>query len=446
MIAEPYVEENGEIGFAIIESMGSSRARCETMKELKDGDEAQYKELEGIVRSICWTSRGCGLPGRPNLDDDDLVLLKDIATFISEHVEFPDDRYSHLLAAWVACSWIPELMDYAPRLVFYGPTRSGKSRALKVLRLLSYRSLELINPSGAALFRIIEQYRTTVLIDEYHALAGDRACEIDLLFKGGYENGCKIPRARREGKEVDFFDGFSFLATATKRLPAEDLQNRAVLVSMLEKSKGEIRRRMDVDTAGRLRTRLLAFRMRVFDGRIDLNPAIERARATAEGEIPVEKGTAHLDDRGIDVASTLLVACCHFNSGNEVLQLVAISQGKARTELLETFEAQVFFALQATLRSLRRSTLDGAFDTAKLKVSSREISDQLNQDFIAQGDAEATSHPVPTRRVTRALQVLGFGIKRGSRNLSYIDPSGFDFAYNSNLKKYGARSEEEASE
>ncbi|MEM0343951.1 MAG: hypothetical protein QXU73_06885 [Thermoplasmata archaeon] len=446
MIAEPYREDDGEIGFAVIEKPENPRAYCKTLNELKDEDEGLYKDLNSLLASICWTSRGCGLPGKPDLNKDDPGLLRDIGLFISEHVEFPDPKYSILLASWVVCSWISELMDYAPRLVFYGPTRSGKSRALKVLKLLSYRSLDLLNPSGAALFRIIEQYRPTVLIDEYQALVGDRAGEVDLLFKGGYENGCKVPRARREGKEIDFFEIFSFLAIATKKLPAEDLQNRGVLIGMLEQSKGDIRRRMDYEEAFRLRTRLLAFRMRVLSGLIDLGPATDKARKAAEGAITVENNEVYLDDRGIDVASSLLVPCCYFGDNGEVLQLIAISQGKARMELLETFEAQTFFALQAVIRVKKRSSLDGSVNLGTLKVSTRDVADQLNQDYIAQGDADGSSRAIHTRRVTKALQVLGFSVKRGSRNQSYIVPSDFEVVYQANLKKYGSRSEEEAEE
>ena len=442
MIAEPYREDGGEIGFAIIEKPENPKAYCETLHELKDGDKELHEQLLRVANSICWLSRDCGLPGKPNIEQEDPALMTDIALFIAEHVEFPDEKYCFLVASWVICSWIPELMNYAPRMVFYGPTRSGKSRALKTIRLLAYRGLELIDPSGAALFRIIEQYRPTVLIDEYHALVGDRGAEVDLLFKGGYENGSKIPRARREGKEIDFFDGFSFLAIATKMLPAEDLQNRALLVSMLEKSKGDIRRRMDFDTAFLLRTRLLAFRMRVLSGLIDLNPAIEKVRKAAEEAITVDKNAVYLDDRGIDIASSLLIPCSYFGDNGEVLQLIAISQGKARMELFETFEAQTFLALQAVLKAKIRTSLDTTLDLGVVRVSTREIADQLNQDLIAQGDADANTHSVPTQRVTRALKILGFNIKRGSHNLSYIDSAAFEITFQANLKKYGNRLEE----
>ena len=442
MIAEPYREDDGEIGFAVIEKPENPKAYCETLSELKGADEGLHKALNSMLESICWTSRGCGLPGRPDLEKEDRELLRDVGVFVSEHVEFPDARYSNLVASWIICSWVQELMDFAPRLLFYGPTRSGKSRALKVLRLLSYRSIDLLDPSGAALFRIIEQYRPTVLIDEYQALVGDRGGEVDLLFKGGYENGCKVPRARREGKEIDFFEIFSFLAIATKKLPAEDLQNRAVLVSMLEKSKGDIRRRMDFEAAFRLRTRLLAFRMRALSGLVDLGPALESARKAAEEAITVENKAVELDDRGIDVASSLLVPCSYFGDNGAVLQLIAISQGKARTELLDTFEAQTFFALQAVIRGKKRSSLDGIVNLEVLRISTREISEQLNQDLIMQGDAEVGSHSVPTQRVTRSLKILGFNIKRGSHNLSYIDQSGYDTTYQANLRKYGNRVEE----
>ena len=442
-VAEPYREENGETGFAIIERLDSPRPYCETLRELKEGDQALCEQLVHLVNSICWVSRNCGLPGRPDLEREDPGLLRDVALFISEHVEFPDDRYCYLLASWVICSWVPELMDHAPRVIFYGPTRSGKSRALKTIRLLSYRGMDLINPSGAALFRIIEQHRPTVLIDEYHSLSGDRAAEVDLLFKGGYENGSKIPRARREGKEIDFFDAFSFLAVATKRLPAEDLQNRAILVNMLERSKDNIRRRMDFDTASQLKTRLLAFRVRVLSGLIDLNPAIEKARKAAEEAISLDGNAVFLDDRGIDIASSLLIPCSHFGDNGEVLQLIAISQGKARMELLETPEAQVFFAMQVVLRPRRMVAVDGSLTHDAARVSTRDIAEQLNQDLAVQGERDVDKDKVPTGRVTKAIKVLGFGVKRGAHNLSYIDSANFEQVYEANLRKFGERARAE---
>ena len=441
MIAEPYAEEDGEIAFAIIENPDNPRVYCERLSETRREDEKLYARLDKVVDKICWTSGDCPLPGEPQLDHDDGELFRDLAHFIAEHVEFTDRRYCSLLAAWVLCSWVQERMRYAPRVVFYGSTRSGKSRALKTLRLLSYRGLDLVNPSGAALFRIIEAYHPTVLIDEYHTLNGDRASEVDILFKGGYECGSKIPRARREGGEIDLFNAFGFLAVSTKRLPEEDLQNRSILISMLEKRNPGIRRRMDWETARALRTRLLAFRMKALSDAIDLSPATEEAYRVAEADILVNGETVTLDDRGIDTASNLLVPCCLFNAVDEVLQLVSVSQGRARAELLETFEAQVFFALQAVVKTARTNDLESNPTIDAARISTRDIADQLNQDLKTQGEAETNSNPVPTRRVTRAMQVLGFGIKRGAQNLSYISPADFNAVYQSNLMKFGVRFE-----
>lgn len=439
MIAEPYAEEDGEVGFAIIENPDNPKVNCEPLSETKQEDPKLHNFLLRAANRIYWTSRDCPLPGKPQVDKDDSDLFKDLTQFIAGHVEFTDDRYCHLLAAWVLCSWIVENMRYAPRIILYGPTRSGKSRALKTIRLLSYRGMDLVNPSGAALFRIIELYSPTVLIDEYHALTGDRAAEVDLLFKGGYESGSKIPRARREGGEIDFFDAFSFLAVSTKRLPAEDLQNRSILISMLEKRNASIRRRIDFERARELRGRLLAFRLKVLSGRIDLIEAIENACMAAEGTVSIDGDAITLDDRGIDTASDLLIPCCLFCTVDEVLHIIAVSQGRAQTELLETFEAQTFFALQAAMKTAKMNDIEGNPVVCPVKMSTRNIAEQLNQDMIIQGEVEEGSRPVPTRKVTQAIKVLGFSIKRGAQNLSYLNPANFASVYEANLRKYGAR-------
>ena len=115
MIAEPYSEANGEIGFAIIEKPENPKVYCELLSETKREDEKLYFRLERSLDKICWTSGDCPLPGKPQLDCDDGELFRDLAHFIAEHVEFTDRRYCSLLAACVLCSWVQERMRYVKR-------------------------------------------------------------------------------------------------------------------------------------------------------------------------------------------------------------------------------------------------------------------------------------------------------------------------------------------
>jgi hypothetical protein len=442
MIAEPYRALDGEIGYAFIEKDDNPIPRCELLSEIKDENKGLYNSLLCEVNSICWKTNDIPLPSKPDLESDDLALLKDLTQFLLVHVEFPDRRLANLLASWVMCSHISECLRHAPRIVIIGPTRCGKSRLIKVLRALAYRGLDLIDPSSASLYRIIERFHPTVFIDEYHALNRERIAELDVLFKGGYENGSRILRARREGSALDFFDCFGFMCIATKNMPPEDLQNRAILISMLEKTDNKIRRRIDYDRATSLRTRLLAFRMKVLSGLLDLTPAVEKARRIVEEPVQIEGVAILLDDRGIDIASELLVPAIHFGDFEEILQLTALSQGKAKAELLETFEASVFFALQAAIRSHKRTNLDGNLGFDASKISTREVAQQLNQDSIMEGNSqEGRGGDIPTRRVGKALRVLGFGTRRGAHNLSYLDPTTFEQVFQSNLRKYGKRGE-----
>lgn len=76
-----------------------------------------------------------------------------------------------VVAAWVLASYRINLFDRFPLLAITSPEMGcGKTRLLELLYLVTPRAYQLTNVSPAALFRIIEKERPTLLIDEASAI------------------------------------------------------------------------------------------------------------------------------------------------------------------------------------------------------------------------------------------------------------------------------------
>ena len=78
------------------------------------------------------------------------------------------DSYVAVAAAlWIAFTWFINFVQVAPIAAIVSPEkRCGKTQLLDVFRHLSYRVLVASNISSAAVFRTIEAYSPTLLIDE----------------------------------------------------------------------------------------------------------------------------------------------------------------------------------------------------------------------------------------------------------------------------------------
>jgi hypothetical protein len=396
----------------------------------------QYGELFGKGES--WP-----LAGRLDLEEDISDLDEKLQSFIHRHVEYIDTRVEVLISHWIIVSYYPELLTHFPRLIFYGPTHSGKSRALLILSLLAYRGDNAVDSTGPATFRDIEERRVSSIIDEYQKLSKERRPDMDSIFIAGFDkNGC-VKRVGEDGK-VDRFWPWGPMAIGYKGGKiAEDQENRSILIYMAQKTRLDVERRVDVEGAKRLRTRLMAMRYRLLSSQEEFKAAFDKAWEAAESPILTEVGSIELDDRTIDMAANVIVGAIALGGGKDEfksdLQLFAASQTKAKESLADSFPAQVFHALLEVLVR-EKSIPDLSKEVRVGNISTTAVADQLNQDLVEQGNDR--SKKVQTARVGNALREMNFETKPGSRNKSYfvqdygLDGEGPDTIFYPNLRRY----------
>ena len=120
-------------------------------------------------------------------------LLQQIISLLKSHVVFPDDA-AKAAALWLAFDWTHDAATHSPMLLVTSAERdSGKTTLLGLVCFLSRCGLMVIDPSPAVLFRMIEKWRPTLIVDE----ADDQFKEnpqLRAIINSGWTRGAGVPR------------------------------------------------------------------------------------------------------------------------------------------------------------------------------------------------------------------------------------------------------------
>ena len=101
---------------------------------------------------------------------DTAELLAGIEAKFRRYVVVPDS-IAVATALWVAFTYLVEIAVYAPKLLFQFPEReAGKSTALHVIRWMVQRPYLAVEATGAAVYRIVDRLKPTLILDEADTL------------------------------------------------------------------------------------------------------------------------------------------------------------------------------------------------------------------------------------------------------------------------------------
>src|SRR5208337_2205414 len=145
-----------------------------------------------------------------------------------------------------------------------GPLASGKTRALECLCKLCYRSIMASSLSAAALFRALEAWHPTLLLDETEIYNREAMIEVLALLNSGYRRGqyaIRVTNAEEGCPELGFFDTFGFKVLAGTEELAATLQSRCIITTM-SKAVRHVNLFVDEKKAQDLRNKLLRYRFK----------------------------------------------------------------------------------------------------------------------------------------------------------------------------------------
>lgn len=219
--------------------------------------EAQTLEVRpGTLDKLVWAARKAEQQGCEQTDifpvadpwPDDInpaELLNDIAAVIRRFIVCNPET-SDAASLWVTMTWFIDVVQVAPLAIITAPEkRCGKSQLLFILGRLVNRPLAASNITPAALFRSIDLWSPTLLIDEADAFIKDNEELRGLLNCGHTRDSAYIIRTVGDAFTPTRFNVWGAKALAGIGALADTLMDRAVAL--------ELRRKMSHEAVDRLR-------------------------------------------------------------------------------------------------------------------------------------------------------------------------------------------------
>lgn len=172
-------------------------------------------------------------------------LLTDISDVVRRFIVCQEET-ADAVALWSAMTWLMEVVQVAPLAIITAPEkRCGKSQLLFLLGRLVSRPLTASNISPAALFRSIDAWKPTLLVDEADSFMRENEELRGLLNCGHTRDSAYIVRTVGEDFTPKKFNVWGAKALAGIGHLADTLMDRSILL--------ELRRKLPHEQVDRLR-------------------------------------------------------------------------------------------------------------------------------------------------------------------------------------------------
>jgi hypothetical protein len=175
--------------------------------------------------------------------DDVRGLVRDLESFFATYVIFPE-RTRLPLALWTLMTHTFDAFDAVPYLIIGSPTpRCGKTRLLECLELVVSMPKRASNVSEAALFRTIEKFMPTLLLDEAETLSGksERAEFLRQILNAGNRRGSVVTRCVGLGANLEPRDFSVFCPKVLAGIGnfPQTITDRAIVIEMQRRKDSE---------------------------------------------------------------------------------------------------------------------------------------------------------------------------------------------------------------
>jgi len=209
-------------------------------------------------------------PSKTEEYGSEVELIKDIREFIHSYVDLTP-LFENISCYYVLFSWIYDDFNELPYLRVIGDTGSGKTRFLLTVGSLCYKPIFASGASTVSpIFRILDIFHGTLIIDEGDFRMSDEKAEIVKILNNGNAKGFPVLRSETvKGKEFNpkGYNVFGPKLVATRGY----FQDNALESRCITEEMGQRRLREDIpinltdehkEKALQLRNKLLMFRFR----------------------------------------------------------------------------------------------------------------------------------------------------------------------------------------
>ena len=188
-------------------------------------------------------------PWEEEVDGD--ALLDEIVLTINKYLVTPDGA-AETMALWSVFTHALDCFYIAPYLAVTSPTiECGKTSVLDILNELTHRGLLFANISPAAIYRAVDAFRPTLLIDEAECSLKDKE-ELRGILNSRHRRGCGVIRVEGDKHEPRFFSTWGTKAIALVGRLKPSLASRSIHIEMRRKRGSDKVDEVRVDRLGHL--------------------------------------------------------------------------------------------------------------------------------------------------------------------------------------------------
>jgi len=180
-------------------------------------------------------------------------LLSGIVNALNRHVMLPDGA-ALPIATWIFGSYVYDSFPLFPKLLITSPEkRCGKSTLAAFLAAHVARALACSSITPAALFRCVEKWRPTLILDEADTFLKDNEELRGVINAGHTQQTAFIIRVCGDDHEPRAFSTWAPMIIAMIKRPADTIVDRSLVVQMRRRMPGEAVEKMPIDFADRCR-------------------------------------------------------------------------------------------------------------------------------------------------------------------------------------------------
>lgn len=314
-----YDEASSSLRFAV------SHQGCLSLEDfviVQAGDSAPFKLLPPSDPNGLVEKGVVLLPSHPERYDSQEQLLAGLCSFIHTYADVPP-FWEPLIAHYVLMTWVYDRFTAVPYLRFLGEPQTGKTRLLQITANLAYKAIIAGGATTVSpMFRLMDVYQGTFVIDEADFKHSDLWSEIIKILNSGYMRGVPILRSEKAGNDYEprAFDPFGPKILSTRqRFGDYALETRCITLETPETSlRPDIPRQLPA-----------AF----FQEALDLRNKLLRWRFESVGSIESDEShLLRLEPRLTQIGTPLFSVATDSDFRTELLQFLASHAADQRAE------------------------------------------------------------------------------------------------------------------
>ncbi len=166
---------------------------------------------------------------------DGHLLANEIKSLLRKYLYLPDHADT-AITLWIMSSYLYNNFRIFPRLLLTSPEKGcGKTTTMELIGALVNKPIQCSNATVSSIFRSIELWKPTLLIDEADTFIKNNDELRGILNSGHTKSGAHVLRTVGDNHEPKEFSTWAPMLIAMIKLPASTLVDRSIVIELQRK-------------------------------------------------------------------------------------------------------------------------------------------------------------------------------------------------------------------